>query len=203
MMIISIRQTSPGRLTVGFDDGTEIKSTLGTVTDLRLFSGKELDDDTFEALRINSARSIARERALEIVSRRLMSRKEVYDKLLLNGVDADTAEYCVGWLEKNGFINEENYAAAVARHYALKAYGAGRVKAELSRRGIERELWDDALSSMPESDEKLDRFIASRLTDPEDREQIRKISSSLYRRGYSWDEIRSAMARYSIQKEDY
>ena len=202
MIISAIRQTSPGRLTVCFEDGTEIKSTLGTVTDMRLFSGRELDGTAVEELRTGSARALAREEALELVSRRPMSRRELYDKLILKGRDAEIAEYCAAWMEKNGFIDDESYAAAIVRHYSAKGCGAARIRGELSRRGIDRELWDDALSAMPDGCGKLDKFIDSRLTDPEDREQIRKISSALYRRGYSWEEIRSALARHSAQTEE-
>ena len=42
MLITAIRQTAPGRLTVAFEDGTELKSTLSAVTDLRLYSGWKL-----------------------------------------------------------------------------------------------------------------------------------------------------------------
>jgi len=56
---------------------------------------------------------------------------------------------------------------------------------------------------MPENTEKIDRFIAARLKDPEDREQIRKISAALFRRGFSWEEIREALSRFNAQTEDY
>lgn len=202
MLITAIRQTSPGRLTVVLEDGTEIRSTLGVVTDLRLYALRDLDEKAVEVLRQNSLRAIARERALEILSRRPMSRKELRDKLVQKGEDAPVAEYCAQWLEDNGFLNDESYAAAVVRHYASKGYGAGRIRAELSRRGIRRELWEEALSAMPDPDSKIDKFIASRLKDPEDREQIQKVSNALYRRGYSWEEIRSALRRFDAQTED-
>ena len=69
MLITAIRQTAPGRLTVCLEDGTEIKSTLSAVTDLRLYSGRELDEDELSALRLASARSLSREKALELLSR--------------------------------------------------------------------------------------------------------------------------------------
>ena len=47
------------------------------------------------------------------------------------------------------------------------------------------------------ADEKLHKFIAARLKDPNDREQLRKIGAALFRRGYSWEEIRTALRRYS------
>ena len=50
---------------------------------------------------------------------------------------------------------------------------------------------------------KLDRFIAARLTDPDDQGQVRKISAALFRRGYSWEEIRSALRRFQGEAGDY
>ena len=202
MLITAIRQTAPGRLTVAFEDGTELKSTLSAVTDLRLYSGRELDEEELAALRLSSGRSLAREKALELLSRRPMSRQELKSKLIQKGQDEDTAEYCAAWLCDNGLLDDESYAAAVTRHYAAKGYGPGRIRGELSRRGVDRELWDDTIQAMPENTDKLDRFIAARLTDPEDRDQIRKVSAALCRRGYSWEEIRSALRRFNAETEE-
>lgn len=202
MLIKALKQTSPGRITVCLEDGSEIRSSLNVVTDLRLFSGKELDDEDIRALRSASGRSIARDRALEMISRRLMSKKELHDKLVQKGESEENADYCVSWLSENGFLSDESYAAAVARHYASKGYGAGRVRTELSRRGVPRELWDEALGAMPETAGKLDRLISAKLKDPGDREQVRKLGNSLYRRGYSWEEIRSALARYGAETDE-
>ena len=202
MLIKALKQISPGRITVCLEDGSEIRSSLNVVTDLRLFSGKELDEEDIRALRNASGRSIARDRALEMMSRRLMSRKELHDKLVQKGESEENADYCVSWLSENGFLSDESYAAAVARHYASKGYGAGRVRTELSRRGVPRELWDEALGAMSETDGKLDRLISAKLKDPGDREQVRKLGNSLYRRGYSWEEIRSALARYSAETDE-
>ena len=203
MLITALKQSSPGRILVCFADGSEIRSATGPVTDLRLFVGKDLDEGQRQELRLLSLRSLARDRAIEMLSRRRMSRKELTEKLLQKGEDEDTAAFCADWLEEHGFLNDESYAAAVARHYAGKGFGAGRVRSELSRRGVSRELWDEAVEQMPDSGEKLDRLIARKLRDPEDRNEVRKLSASLYRRGFSWEEIRAALRRYDAQTEDY
>ena len=202
MLISIIKQTSPGRLTVSFDNGEEVKTTLGVVTEMRLFSGKELDREKLEELRFLSHRSLAREKALEYLSKRPMSRRELYRKLLEKGEDEETAEYCVSWLSENGLIDDESYAAAVARHYAARGCGAGRIKTELNKRGISRELWEEAVENAPDNSAKIDKFISSRLTDPEDRSQVGKVSQALYRRGFSWEEIREALARFSAEEEE-
>ena len=201
MIITDIRQTSPGRLTVGFEDGSEVKSTLGVVTDLRLFSGKELEEEALEAFRLDSLRALAREKAMEMLSRRPMSRHELEKKLTEKGIDEDVAAHCSQWLSERGLMDDESYAQALARHYAAKGYGPGRLKAELSKRGIDRQLWDEALESMPVSQQKIDKFISARLKDPGDREQVRKVSAALFRRGHSWEEIRSALERFSAEAE--
>lgn len=203
MQITDIHQTSPGRLTVTLAGGDEIKSTLGIVTDMRLYSGREMDPAAVSELKSASLRALARERALEYLSRRPMSCAELKKKLIEKGEDEDVAEYCVGWLSEHGLIDDESYAAAVARHYAAKGYGPGRVRTELSRRGIARELWDGALDAMPENVDKLDRFISSRLHDPDDRDEVRRVSQALFRRGYSWDEIRRALERHRASADDF
>lgn len=203
MQITDIHPTSPGRLTVTLAGGDEIKSTLGVVTDMRLYSGREMDPAAVSELKSASLRALARERALEYLSRRPMSCAELKKKLIEKGEDEDVAEYCVGWLSEHGLIDDESYAAAVARHYAAKGYGPGRVRTELSRRGIARELWDGALDAMPENVDKLDRFISSRLHDPDDRDEVRRVSQALFRRGYSWDEIRRALERHRAGADDF
>ena len=199
MIISSIKRNSPSGLSVILEDGEEIKTTLGVVTDLRLFSGRNLDEAALEDLRLESRRALARDRALAIVSQRQMSRRELGGKLRDKGVDEETAAWCVDWITEHGFIDEEAYAAAIARHYAAKGYGEGRVRQELMRRGIPREFFDDAFAAMPEGDEKLDRFIAARLRDPDDRDEVRKLSAALYRRGYSGEEIREALRRHKAE----
>ena len=201
MLITDIRQTSPGRLTVGFEDGSELKTTLGVVTDLRLFSGKELDDEALEGFRLDSVRALARERAMEMLSRRPMSRRELERKLMEKGIEEDVAEHCSRWLSERGLMDDESYAQALGRHYAARGYGPGRLKAELSKRGIDRELWDDTLESMPVNQQKIDKFISARLRDPEDREQVRRVSAALLRRGHSWEEIRAALERFNAEAE--
>ena len=204
MLITSLKQTSPEHVTVCLDDGGEIRSTLGVVTELRLFRGRELDSEALETLQAHSGRALAREKALQLVSQRQMSAKELGKKLREKGFDGETADYCVAWIAERGLISEESYAAAIVRHYAAKGYGEGRIRHELMHRGIPRDLWDTALAAMSESTEKLDRLIAQRLRDPEDRDAVRKLSAALFRRGYSGEEIRAALSCFqtSLDYED-
>ena len=203
MIITGLHQTSPERFRVCFEDGTEIRTTLGVIADLRLFQGKDLDEEQIEDFRIRSVRSLMLEKSIEMLSRRQMSCKELRDNLMRKGTDADTAEYCSAKLVSMGLMDDSAYASSLARHYASRGYGAGKVRAELSRRGISRALWDDALDEIKADSDRLDSLVRAKLTDPDDREQVRKVSAALFRRGYSWEEIRSALRRYNTEPEDY
>ena len=64
-------------------------------------------------------------------------------------------------------------------------------------------LWDEAVCSAPDSSDKLRKFISSRLKDPSDREAVRKVAQALFRRGYSWDDIRTALKEFETDTEVY
>ncbi len=196
VLISALHQTSPERVTVALDDGSEIKATLGVVAELRLYAGRSLEEPELKELRASAALALCKNRGLELLSYRPMSAKELRDKLTEKGEEPAAAEAAVTWLCEQGFLDDARYAGMVVRHYAGKGYGAGRIRQELQRRGVPRELWEEALTELTESDDKLDRFIVSRLKDPSDRAQVQKVSAALYRRGFSWEEIRAALARF-------
>lgn len=203
MIITAIKQISSDMLIVSLDGGEEIKTSLGAVTELRLYTGRELDEEQLSRLKYLSERDRARAKGLELISRRMLSVKELEQKLVQKGISEEAAHDCALWLEENRFLDDEAYASALARHYSAKGYGAGRLKHELSRRGVERELWDEAIEQMPENTDKIDRFIAARLKDSSDREQINKVSAALFRRGFTWEEIRQALRRFDADTEEY
>ena len=126
----------------------------------------------------------------------MMSRKELAERLDRKGIAPDTAAEAVDWLESLGAVDDAAYAGAVARHYAAGGYGPGRVRQELQKRGIPRELWDSALAQLPDSAAAIDKFLQSKLKGrTPDRTTLKKLSDALLRRGFSWNDIRPALNR--------
>ena len=97
-----------------------------------------------------------------------------------------------------GFVNDENYAGMVVRHYAAKGYGRARIREELRRRRVPRELWDAALCELPEQADTVERLLAAKLRGraPEG-DDLRRACAALIRRGFSWEEVSSAAKRLS------
>lgn len=197
-----LKQTSPERFTLVFSDGSELKATLGVITDRYLHSGAEFDAEEYSVLKAACEYSLCQAHALRLIGCQASSKKGLRDKLIQKGEDPNNAEKAVEYLERMGLINDTAFAGMVVRHYAAKGYGEGRIKNELYRRGVPKDLWDDAFDEMPKQDDKIDKFVRSRLTDPSDRTQIKKVSDGLARRGYSWSEIKAALERFKADAEE-
>lgn len=143
----------------------------------------------------------AKQRALKILERRDVSRKMLLDKLTEKGISNTDAEEVADWLCGLGVVNDERFAGLVVRHYAAKGYGRRRIRDELYRRGIDRELWDAALDELPETDDAVDRLLSVRLRGAGSSEALQRAQSYLLRRGYSWDEVCAATERYLSGKD--
>ena len=143
------------------------------------------------------------EHAVRLLNIRPMSRKELARKLTEKGEDKDISENVSERMAELGLIDEPSYAGAVVRHYGGKGYGRSRIISELIRRGIPRDLFEEALKEMPDQEDKIDSFIRRRLSDPSDKKEIKKISDALFRKGYSWSDIRAAFERVGEDLEEY
>ena len=131
------------------------------------------------------------------------SEKEVRKKLREKGVSDADADTVVALCLDYGFINDAEYAGMIVRHYAAMGYGPGRIRTEFARRGIPKELWDDAMEEFPDDTETIDRLLAARLRgkDISDRKERDKAVNALFRKGYSWSDIRAALARYGAEDD--
>ena len=144
----------------------------------------------------------ARKKALSLLERRDYGSAELAAKLVEKGASPSDAEAAVARMVEYGFVNDENYAAMVARHYAAKGCGPARIREELRRRRLDRELWDAALDAAPENSEAAYRLFAAKIRGGCDKDAVRKVSAALVRRGFSWEDVRAAAERYLSEMEN-
>ena len=192
-----------GRFLVRLEDGNILRVTEEELLRFGLRAGLELDGETMEAVKASVKASSARAAAANMIGSRALSKKELTKRLIKKGNDEADAQAAADWLEDIGAVNDAGYAAALVRYYGGKGYGTARVREELRRRGVDRELWDEALEEMPETAEILDRLIQKKckgdLSDPREK---KRVSDALMRRGFSWGDVKAAMGRYAEMTED-
>ncbi len=178
-------------------DETLLKVTEKEILEFSLYPGRELSAKEIKALKEAAGTSGARMRAAAMIGVKALSKKELYKRLLQKGESAEHAEDAVNWLEEIGALDDLSYAKSVVRHYAVMGYGPGKMRDELYRRGVPRELWDEAIeeeSNDPEA--AIDRYIAGKLHGkPADEKMMKRISDGLRRRGFRWDDIKEALGR--------
>lgn len=192
-----------GRFLVKLEDGDILRVTEEELLRFGLRAGMELDGAMMEAVAASVRASSAKAAAANMIGSRALSKKELTRRLVKKGNDESDARAAADWLEDIGAVDDAGYAAALVRHYGGKGYGPARVREELRRRGVDRELWDEALEEMPEAAEVLDALIRKKcrgeLSDPKEK---KRVSDALLRRGFSWSDVKAAMGRYTEMTED-
>ena len=200
-----------GRWLVCLEDGSILRVGENQVADFSLYAGMELDAGALEALRDAADTAALREKALNCLSMRPLSRRELVKKLSAPGkaaggeaFDAQAAqaraEAVADWLEELGYLNDGEYAKTLARHYAAKGCGARKIRDELYRRGVPRTYWDSALEEAEGPEEAIDAFLRKKLAGREpDRKELKRAADALARRGYRWDEISAGLRRYGAE----
>lgn len=194
-----------GRILVFLDDGTLLKVTEEELLRFSLRKGDEVEEDTLAALRASAGNSSAKAEAASMLGRRPMSSADLRGKLKEKGATERETDYAVEWLTAIGALDDASYAAMLVRHYSASGYGARRLREELRRHGIEKETAEDALAEAPPAEETARRFLESRFKGktPDEKEK-KRASDALMRRGFSWEEVRTALRTYrTAGEEDY
>ena len=193
-----------GRWLAVLEDGSILRIGENQVIDFALYAGKELADEEAEALLASARRGLWKEKALDLLTRKPQSRKELERKLKEWGAgEADQAALC-DRMEELGYLNDASYAAQVVRYYSAKGFGEKKLRDELYRRGIPREMWDEALDQAEDPAQAIDTFVARKLVGKSlDRKELQKVSAALARRGYSWSDINDALRRYGAETGEY
>lgn len=138
----------------------------------------------------------AKKKALFLLTDMDRSEKELYDKLKKSGysepVIAETMEYVKGF----GYIDDRKYAAHYLESY-LKRRSRTRVRFDLEKKGISKEIIEEALESLGEIDQKdLIREIAVKKLHSlhaDDERRAEKTAAALARQGFSSADIRSVL----------
>ena len=165
------------------------------MADFALYAGMELEEEALASLRESAAYMALRDRAVNILSRRMLSAGTLREKLKEKGATEAQADEIVHWAEDIGLLNDRAYAAALVDYCRRKGWGFYKIKDELYRRRVPRELWEEALEKLGDPAEAIDRFLEQKLTDPTDRKQVKKASDALARRGFSWHQVSAGIER--------
>ena len=205
-MRIDLLKTTPdraGRYWITLETGKKMALYRQTVEEFGLYSGKELSEDTWEALLEHAGKISARMRAVRIVSASNVSKRDLQDRLVRKGETPNQAREAVEWMEDLHLVDDRNTAEQVVHSCISKGYGLARAKQALFEKRIPKEYWEEALAEYPDQMEYILRFLRKSLdAEPDDR-QIKKAVDTLLRRGHSYGRIREGLQLISVETDDF
>ena len=182
-----------GRWLCHLEDGTILRITENEIVAFGLCSGLELSQEQLEQVERAAKAAAVRDKALDLLAARPLSRKELVDKLTARPRNR----------EKEPLADRET-AEAVADHYAAKGWGPARIRDELYRRGVPRDYWDEALEDLEAPDDAIDAFLQKKLrgADLADPKSYQRAANALARRGFRWEDIKEGLRRYGGALEE-
>ncbi len=191
------------RILVYLEGGDLLRITENELLRFGLYAGLDIDGETVVELQKAAAHSETRVRAANMISARPLSKKELERKLRDKGASEADAADAADWLEGIGALDDAAYAAMLVRHYSAMGYGMAKLRDELYRRGIPKELWEDALAQMPDAETVIEKVIAQKTKGGAlDEKGRRKLFDLLLRRGFSRQDIKNVLSRLGETMEE-
>jgi regulatory protein len=134
----------------------------------------------------------ARNKAMDLLSRREHSYKELFDKLRLRNFEADDISSALDKLLSENLLNDERFTESYVHYRVQKGFGPLRIKNELSEKGIDGELvqsqmeiYDSIWSELMQK-QRIKKFGAEI---PEDYKEKMKQARFLQNRGFSPESV--------------
>jgi regulatory protein len=191
-----------GRYVVEADGKPLATVSLDIIDQLRLTVGAPLDAAGEAALEGAAAALQTYDRALNMLAFQARSARDLRRRLVQKGEPAEYVDRAIERLTAYGFLDDAQFARQLARSkVASQGASKRRLQQEMFKRGVARELADEAIAEVYE-DEQVDegtlveavarkkvRSLAK--LDPEARR--RRLYAFLARRGYEGEAIRRAM----------
>jgi regulatory protein len=182
-----------GRYNVFVDEKFAFSLDEAQLVKVGLKKGDEIDEEKLVELKTESDFGKNYIRAVDLVSRRLRSEREIRDYAFRKQWTKENVEKVVERLYERGYLNDEKFAENFVRSRAnLRNYSARKMKLELRKKGIESNIIEKVLAETDEYDEQtaLKNLIAKKRGHYDDQQ---KLVAYLARQGFSYDAIKSAL----------
>ncbi len=191
---ISPAVKTPGRYNVFVNGAYTFSLDEVQLANLGLKKGQEIDQAELDKLKSESGFGKNYIRALDLISRRLRSEREIRDYAFRKQWTKENTERVIERLRIHGYLNDQRFAEAFVRSRAnLRNYSKRRMMLELRKKGISSTIIEQVLADSDEFDElsALRNLIAKKRSHY-DNEQ--KLIAYLARQGFSYDQIRTALS---------
>ena len=208
MEVITEIRKERGRYRVTVSESEEFLVPVSLMRERPLHEGEPLDVEEYDKWLLLRQYRHALDRAVAYLAARARSRHEVEQKLLQSGYRPATAEMVLYKLEREGLLNDADFAQQWVEARALRKLGRSRIAQELRRKGVSADEAEAALETLDDHEQlagaiALAEKAAARIKPGEDpRKAAQRITGMLIRRGYSWEAAREAVMQVMRDAEE-
>ena len=203
---IKVNKKRPNRRSIFIDGQFAFTVSDGIFFQHNLEEGGELSDKQIKALTTADEFDKAKQAAVNLLSFRPRSIKEVSNRLVHKGWNKDLADRVTGELVDKGYLNDEEFAAIFARDKAKnKCLGPVALKSELIKTGVAQKIIEqtiEAVYSKYPADELIQRLMKKRGIDldvPLVKKEKQRFINLLKRKGFTWDQMESVVRNLSVK----
>jgi regulatory protein len=190
---ISPAVKTEGRYNVFVDNEFSFSLDETQLVTLGLKKGDAIDELQLSELKNESDFGKNYIRAVDLISRRLRSEREIRDYARRKQWTEDNTERVIDRLCERGYLNDERFAESFVRSRAnTRNFSATRMKVELQKKGVKPDIITNILAESDDYDEMaaLRKMIAKKINKYDDE---RKLVAYLARQGFKYDDIKSAL----------
>ena len=158
-----------------------------------LHSGLEISEAQLEQLKSESDFGKNYIRAVDLISRRLRSEREIRDYAFRKQWTKSNTERVIERLKTRGYLDDQRFAELFfsSRHQSGR-YSLKRIRLDLVKKGISSDIIDDLCRANGDSAALL-KLINKRINKYDDENRL---IAYLARNGFRYDDIKSALDRY-------
>lgn len=189
------------KVTIVFQDRTELSVHARTFGDFYLYAGKTLTGSEWTALKNAAEAENYKDYLLRLLNRNLYSEKEIADRLKAKKCPEEIARRLIGELKEKKWIDDARYGTLLREEYESKNWGKYKILRGMKEKGL-----SESIAEKWEFPEEIEAEKAERITEKYCRgnqKSLRQLKASLYAHLIAWGFDQAIAERMAEKAEDY
>ncbi|SHE61911.1 regulatory protein [Thermoanaerobacter uzonensis DSM 18761] len=178
---------------VYIDEEYAFSCNLEDLSHLGIEEGREIDKEQYNYYVNYIATRQASDYAFKLLSRKMLTEKELSQKLEMKGFEENIIKSVIEKLKNYNYINDEVYTKLFIEQKINQLYSRRKIYYELVKKGISKELIQESLNNFyPEEKEVeiIKKIIEKKL---KSQEETKKLKNYLYNNGFQVENISDAL----------
>lgn len=195
---ISPAVKTPGRYNIYVDGKYSFSLDEFQLVQTGLHSGLDIDESKLDELKSESDYGKNYIRAVDLISRRLRSEKEMRDYAKRKQWTATNTERVIERLKNHGYLNDKVFAEAFVRsRQSTERYSKRRIERDLRQKGIAPNIIKQVLPDKSNDKNAIIKLVQKKASRYDD---VNKLKAYLIRAGFNYDDVNQAINEYYNNK---